>query len=487
MIVDAEASTLAMDPPLALRRPIPRITAAARMIVAGSLSARTSPRAAAPAIAAMTNAPPATPTNRRSRFTRARSVTSSASLVSCDATRNARSRSVSRTGESADKSSWTIHVGPMGVFDDKVDYDWDYAELAEAEGGRVSFDNTDWLGFTDHYWLTALIPAKPAETRGYFLHSEKGDIFNVRTQSATASIVQPGETLSTQSRLFAGAKEVEVLNGYQNDLGIEKFSLAIDWGWFRPIEIFFFNILSWLFDVTGNFGVAIICLTIIVRLILFPVANKQFASMAAMRAIQPKQKALQEKYKDDKQKQQQEMMKLFKEEKVNPLAGCLPIFLQIPIFYALYKLLMLSIDMRHQPFALWIKDLSAPDPLTPVNLFGLLPFDPPTFLHIGVLAILVGLTMWLQQRLNPAPADPIQKQVFAIMPWALMFILAPFAAGLQLYWATNNILSIGQQKLLYMRHPKMREAIAKEAEDRKRAEEEKKAEPTKKGRGKAGA
>ena len=194
---------------------------------------------------------------------------------------------------------------------------------------------------------------------------------------------------------------------------------------------------------------AIILLTVIVRLILFPIAQKQFKSMAAMRVLQPKMKALQDRYKDDRAKLQEEMLKLYREEKVNPMAGCLPILLQIPIFYALYKVLLLAVEMRHQPFALWINDLSAPDPLTPVNLFGYLPFQPPALLAIGVLPILLGVTMWLQMQLNPPMPDPVQQQVFALMPWVLMFIMAPFAAGLQLYWVTNNILTIAQQNLLY--------------------------------------
>jgi YidC/Oxa1 family membrane protein insertase len=202
---------------------------------------------------------------------------------------------------------------------------------------------------------------------------------------------------------------------------------------------------------------------------MFPVANKQFASMAGMRAVQPKMKALQDKYQDDKPKMQQELMKLYQEEKINPLAGCLPILLQIPIFFALYKILLLSVEMRHQPFALWLKDLSAPDPLTPINLFGLLPFTPPAFLAIGVLPILLGVTMWLMQRLNPQPMDEVQKQVFAIMPWFLMFIMAPFAAGLQLYWVVSNIISIGQQKLLYARHPILKQQMAKEEAEKKKA------------------
>jgi YidC/Oxa1 family membrane protein insertase len=209
----------------------------------------------------------------------------------------------------------------------------------------------------------------------------------------------------------------------------------------------------------GNFGVAIILLTLTVRGLMFPIAQRQFASMAAMRVVQPKLKALQERYKDDKPKLQQEMMALYQKEKINPMAGCLPIFLQIPVFYALYKVLMLTIEMRHQPFALWIHDLSAPDPATVLNLFGLLNFTPPSFLALGIFPIILGITMFLQFKLNPAPMDPIQQQMFSIMPWIMMFMMAPFAAGLQLYWIMSNVLTIAQQKWLYSRHPALKEPV----------------------------
>ena len=212
-------------------------------------------------------------------------------------------------------------------------------------------------------------------------------------------------------------------------------------------------LLRTLYDFAGNFGVAIILLTVIVRALMFPIAQKQFRSMAAMRVLQPKMKVLQDRYKDDKPKLQAEMLKLYQEEKVNPVAGCLPILIQIPIWYALYKVLMLAVEMRHQPWVGWIRDLSAPDPLTPVNLFGFLAFTPPEFIAVGVLPIIVGVTMWLQFKLNPAPTDPIQQQVFAIMPWVLMVVMAPFAAGLQLYWTVSNLLTIAQQKFLYSRYP----------------------------------
>ncbi|WP_373476393.1 membrane protein insertase YidC [Sphingorhabdus sp.] len=373
---------------------------------------------------------------------------------------------LSRNGKSPDPDTWKIHVGPMGVFDGKI-VNINYDEVIEAPKSELDYSTTGgWMGVTEMYWLTALVPDQKVKTNASFKTAD--GYYWTQMVNATQSKVAPGATMSQTSRLFAGAKEVETLDMYANKQGIPLLDYAIDWGWFWFIAIPFFWILHWLFGVFGNFGVAILGLTVIVRLFMFPVAQKQFASMAQMRAVQPKMKALQERLKDDKPRLQQEMMKLYKDEKVNPLAGCLPILLQIPIFFALYKILMLSIEMRHQPFALWLKDLSAPDPLTPVNLFGLIPFDPPTFLAIGVLPILLGVTMWLMQKLNPQPMDEVQKQVFAIMPWFLMFIMAPFAAGLQLYWVMSNVISIAQQKWLYSRHPILKEQMAKEAEEKAR-------------------
>jgi YidC/Oxa1 family membrane protein insertase len=357
---------------------------------------------------------------------------------------------VSRAGPSRDPDSWTVHVGPMGVFDGAADYDTDYGSIAEAGQRRVPSVG-GWVGFTDTYWLSAVIPDQASRVEAEFRHVPATDRYQASyvAQPVTAA---PGSGARYVSHIFAGAKEVGLLEDYSDALNT-PLEQAIDWGWFEWFMKPIFSLLNWLFALIGNFGVAIICLTIIVRLLLFPIAQKQFASMAGMRVVQPKQKALQERYKDDKVRMQQEIMKLYKEEKVNPMAGCLPILLQIPIFYALYKVLLLAVEMRHEPFALWIKDLSAPDPLTPVNLFGFLDFTPPALLAIGILPILLGLTMWLQMRLNPAPMDPVQKQVFGLMPWVLMVMMAPFAAGLQLYWVTNNIISMAQQKLLYARHP----------------------------------
>jgi YidC/Oxa1 family membrane protein insertase len=378
---------------------------------------------------------------------------------------------VARAGHSKDISTWTIHTGPIGVFDGQANYDIDFKNLdgqepsffaslfgTTAVAGVNRFSSTGgWLGFTDKYWLSALIPDQKAKFDGQF-RKGSGDLYQADFTLAP-QLLGPGKAISQTTRLFVGAKEVKTLQTYQA-AGIPLFDRAIDWGWFYWFEQPIFALLHWLFTVVGNFGVAIILLTLCVRALMFPVAQRQFKSMASMRAVQPKMKALQEKHKDDKQKLQMEMMELYKREKVNPLAGCLPIFIQIPIFFALYKVLQLTIEMRHQPFVLWIRDLSAPDPLHILNLFGLLPFTPPAFLAIGVLAILLGCTMWLQFRLNPTPMDETQKQIFAIMPWMMMFIMAPFAAGLLVYWITNNLLSIAQQWFLYRSNPVLKEPAA---------------------------
>ncbi|HKP33959.1 MAG TPA: membrane protein insertase YidC, partial [Sphingomicrobium sp.] len=353
---------------------------------------------------------------------------------------------VSRAEKPHDPDSWTNHVGPIGLFGGKANYDVDYDTL--DEDGPQPFNNVaGWLGFTDKYWLTALVPQ--GSMSADFRRSPSGG-YQADYALAPATVA-PGQTVTTQARLFAGAKEKAWLDRYE-DAGIPKLSKSIDWGWFEFFMRPLFDLLMFLFRTVGNFGVAIICLTLIVRAVMFPIAQKQFQSMAAMRKVQPKLKAIQERFKDDKQRQQQEILKLYQAEKINPAAGCLPILLQIPVFYALYKVLLVSVEMRHQPFVLWIKDLSAADPLTPVNLFGLLSFTPPAFLAIGVLPILVGATQWASMKLNPQPMDPAQAQIFALMPWFLVFIMAPFAAGLQLYWITNNVLTMAQQWWLYRKY-----------------------------------
>jgi len=371
---------------------------------------------------------------------------------------------INRTDRTASLDSFNVHSGPIGTFDDAVKFGPDYGDLQEA-GTIANSGKTDWLGFTDVYWMSALIPDKaPA---GSDFRALGGGIYRADVIYDQAAVA-PGKQLSRTTRLFAGAKESDVLDRYEEQ-GVSRFGLAIDWGWFRWFEKPIFMLLKALFRTVGNFGVAIILLTVIVRGVMFPIAQRQFASMAAMRAIQPKMKAIQERYKDDKPKQQEEIMALYKKEGVNPLAGCLPIFLQIPVFFALYKVLILSIEMRHQPFALWIRDLSAPDPLHLLNLFGLLDFTPPSFLGIGVLALLLGVTMHFQFKLNPAQMDPIQQQVFAFMPWIMMFVMAPFAAGLLIYWITSNILTIAQQSYLYSKHPQLKAQAERQAVDEKRA------------------
>jgi len=382
---------------------------------------------------------------------------------------------ISRTGAPKEIDTWTNHVGPIGVFGSGANYDIGYPNLrgqepgffakvfgTSAKAGANYFDHRGgWLGFGDNYWLAALIPDQQAQVHAGFRGSA-GDLFQAdfTTQPVT---VAPGKQATQTTRFFAGSKEVRLLDHYQDAGGIANFDKAIDWGWFRIVEKPIFYYLDWLFRMVGNFGVAIILLTITIRGLLFPIAQRQCASMAKMKAVQPKMKAIQDRYKDDKARQQQEIMALYKTEGVNPLAGCGPTLLQIPIMYALYKVLLLATEMRHQPFVLWIRDLAAPDPLTPLNLFGLLAFTPPQFIAIGVIPILLGISMYFQFKLNPAPMDEAQKQVFAIMPWMLMFVMAPFAVGLQIYWITSNTLTILQQRLLYARHPELLQPSPKKA------------------------
>lgn len=365
---------------------------------------------------------------------------------------------INRTDRGASADMWIAHSGPMGVFGSSANYDIDYDTLVE-DGPFTAQGRVGWTGFTDIYWLSALIPQLRYQATASF-RSLGNTIYRADLIYAPVRLA-PGSALSRSTQLFAGAKEKQVLDAYEA-AGVPQFTFAIDWGWFGWFIRPFLWLLQQLFAFAGNFGVAIILLTIIVRAALFPIAQKGFASMAAMKAVQPKMKDIQTRFKDDKLRQQQEMQKLFKEEGVNPLAGCLPMLLQMPILYALYKVFVLAIDMRHQPFVLWIKDLSAPDPAMILNLFGLLPFTPPSFLGIGVLAVLLGVTMWLTFKLNPAPADPVQQQMFAIMPWVLMFAMAPFAAGLLLYWTTSNLLTIAQQKYLYAKHPQLKKAVEEE-------------------------
>ena len=375
---------------------------------------------------------------------------------------------INRTDRNATPDEFIAHSGPIGVFDGTVNDPHNFHELAEL-GTWAPGGNPAWLGFSDRYWLGALVPDGEADKAQGSFRSLGDTLFRADVLYEPATLAD-GASLTRTTRLFAGAKDSIILDDYE-ETGITLFGKAISWGWFEILEKPLLWLLRTLNGLIGNFGVAIIAMTFIIRGLLFPIAQKQFASMAQMKALQPKMKAIQERYKEDKQTQQQKIMELYKEEKANPLAGCLPLVIQIPIFFALYKVLILAIEMRHEPFiAFWIKDLSAPDPATILNLFGLLPYEVPGFLGIGILAILLGLTMWLTFKLNPTAMDPVQQQIFNLMPWILMFVMAPFAAGLLLYWVTSNVLTLAQQKYLYSKHPQLTAAMEKEkAEKAKQA------------------
>ena len=358
---------------------------------------------------------------------------------------------VSHLGEGTEKDSGNLHIGPIGVVGERLkDSEVAYQKL--RDDGAQSFATTGgWLGITDKYWATALIPDQKTPVTARFALAPGGRFQTDYLQPAVT--VASGATATTTAHLFAGAKEVNLIGRYKAALGVPLFDRIVSWGWFWFIAQPIFQLLDFLFHLFGNFGLAIMGLTFVIRLIMFPIAAKQFSSMNKMKLVQPKLKALQERFKDDKVALQTETMALYKKEKVNPVAGCLPVVVQIPIFFALYKTLLVSTEMRHQPFVAWIKDLSVSDPLTPVNLFGAIPFTPPSFVAIGLLPILLGVSMWAQQKMNPAPVDPAQKQIFALMPWVLMFIMAPYAAGLVVYWITNNCLTMLQQWVMMRRNP----------------------------------
>ena len=358
---------------------------------------------------------------------------------------------------------YILHEGLVGVANNDLILK-KYKKLGEGDVVSETTTEGGWIGLTDKYWLGALIPSQDETfTLGYQLRTRAaGDnILEARFDGAEREIAA-GETLSTTNRIFAGAKRYRVLRAYEKDLGIPRFNDAIDWGtMFFWLTKPFFQILLWINGFVGNFGVSILLLTVLVRLVFFPIQNKAYESMTRMKKLQEPMKELREKYKDDKQRQQQEVMKLFQQEKVNPLAGCLPILLQIPVFYALYKTLFVTLEMRHEPFFGWIQDLSAPDPTAIGNLFGLLPFSAEAvssipllgfILGVGVLPILYGVTMWMVQSLNPPPTDDTQRLIFGLLPIVFTFVFAGFAAGLVLYWTWSNILSIAQQYVIMRRN-----------------------------------
>ena len=344
---------------------------------------------------------------------------------------------------------YILHEGLIGVLNDQL-VEKDYDDIEEKEFSQKA--ETGWLGITDKYWITTLIPEKNKEFRADFNFKNK---FRANFIETKPMELESKGTVSSNVRVIVAAKEVDVIDNYAEKSNISKFDLAIDWGWFYFFTKNFFFAIDYFFKLTGNFGIAIVLITICIRILFYPLANYSFKSMAKMKVLQPEMTRLKELHKDDKMKLQQEMMALYKKEKVNPVSGCLPIFIQIPFFFAIYKVLFVTLEMRHQPFYGWIKDLSERDPTSIFNLFGLIPWDPPSFLIIGVWPCLMGLTMYLQQKLNPTPPDPIQQKIFMFFPLFLTIILAPFPSGLVIYWTINNVLTMAQQ-LVIMRQTKVK-------------------------------
>jgi YidC/Oxa1 family membrane protein insertase len=341
-----------------------------------------------------------------------------------------------------------LHEGLIGVLGDEGLEEITYSDALDDGPSVFNGMKGGWLGISDLYWASTLIPDQAVEFDATFQgkkNAVKGKEFFTVDYTLAPAQIAAGQTYTTKSNLYAGAKQVNLIEGYERSRDIKLFNKLIDWGWFhfftRPLNY----LLTWLYGILGNFGLAILAVTVLVKAAFYPLANKSYESMAKMKKLQPQMEALRERFKDDKARQQQEIMQLYQKEKINPLAGCLPILVQIPVFFALYKVLFISIDMRHAPFYGWIKDLSAADPTSIFNLFGLLPFAVPEFLHIGAWPVIMGITMWIQMQLNPPQPDPVQQAVFSWMPLIFTFLLASFSAGLVIYWAWNNVLSIAQQ------------------------------------------
>jgi YidC/Oxa1 family membrane protein insertase len=359
---------------------------------------------------------------------------------------------------------YVVHEGPVSRIDGKTN-EQKYADLTKLEAfegvlGKASESLGDgWTGFTDHYWQTILIPEQGQPFTAVEKYTPGADVYQIEVRKPVLAVA-PGASASTSIRFFAGAKEWETIKAYQDEAAVPGFIDSIDWGWFFFLTKPIFRVLHWMHGLIGNMGLAIIGLTFILKLLVLPLAYKSYVSMARMKELQPEMEALKERAGEDKQKLQKDMMQLYKDKKVNPAAGCLPIFLQIPIFFSLYKVIYVTIELRHAPFVGWLNDLSAPDTSSLMNLFGLLPWDAPasgSILHtvfIGLLPILLGISMWLQQKLNPAPADPAQATMMAWMPWVFMFMLGRFASGLVLYWITNNTITFIQQYVIMWSHGK---------------------------------
>lgn len=348
---------------------------------------------------------------------------------------------------------WVFFEGMLGWLGDGLQ-EISYSDQSDTKDATRIDSTGGWLGFTDKYWAAVVIPAQDRPVTASFVHQKSGsrDIYQTDYLAKDALVVQPGASGSARDQLFAGAKVVRTIDAIETKHSIAGFDYMIDWGWFYFLTKPFFYLLDWLKGLVGNFGVAILLATVIVKLAVFPLANKSYASMSKMKKLQPEMEKLKKLYPDDKMKQQQGMMELYKKEKVSPLSGCLPVLVQIPIFFALYKVILTSIELRHAPFFGWIRDLSAADPTSLFNLFGLLPYQVPEMLLIGVWPILMGITMWVQMRLNPTPPDPIQASLFNWMPVIFTFMLGTFPAGLVIYWAWSNTLSILQQAYIMKRH-----------------------------------
>ena len=362
---------------------------------------------------------------------------------------------VLRVGLPVITNNYLLHEGLLGVFD-KTLTEVDYSDLMEEEQNAQTVTKSStggWLGMTDKYWAVALIPPQDAKIDGSFhFHNAGGaETFQANFLAKDGLTVPPGGTAAAQDRIFAGAKVVSIIDAYGDAFGIQRFDLMIDWGWFAFLTKPMFWLLENIHSQVGNFGLAILLVTVLVKLVFFPLANKSYESMSKMKKLQPEMERLKQQYPDDRMALQKEMMALYKKEKVSPVSGCLPVLIQIPVFFALYKVLFVTIEMRHAPFYGWIRDLSAPDPTSLFNLFGLIPWDPPSFLMVGVWPLVMGVTMWMQMRLNPTPPDPIQASLFNWMPVIFTFMLAAFPAGLVIYWAWNNLLSILQQSVIMKR------------------------------------
>ena len=358
---------------------------------------------------------------------------------------------VYRYGTPQVQGFYILHEGLIGVVGDAGLQEITYSEALGQNAPRLFQSVTGgWLGITDKYWAAALVPNQTTVYRAEFSAGGKkgtaeGEWYQVDYLIPGGVAVPAGERRGVEGLLYAGAKQVKTVERYEEAYGIKQFDLMIDWGWFYFITKPLFYLIDWLYKFLGNFGLAILAVTVIVKALFFPLANKSYESMAKMKKLQPEMERIRERFKDDRARQQQELMSLYQKQKINPLAGCLPILLQIPVFFALYKVLFVTIDMRHAPFYGWIKDLSAPDPTSVFNLFGLLPYAVPEFLHVGAWPLIMGLTMWLQMQLNPPQPDPTQQMIFNWMPVLFTFLLASFPAGLVIYWAWNNVLSLAQQ------------------------------------------